>query len=186
MWTQKQTIPVLFIAIGIFISICCGFYALFYKLDEIRYGDSKFISMVDHIFIFLKVLVTVTAVSQLWLSDNTDYVILLFFGGVVVFLNCFRRAFRILKDQDVGFYVSILLTLLFGLASSLGVIYGIIHILNGEATEGSFFLYRSIVFGLIFFACSLVAIRFHFRRANRLEEELPTHFLPPPDVITLV
>jgi hypothetical protein len=186
MWTEKQTIVALSIATATFILICCGFYALFYKLDEIRYGDKKFITMVDHIFIFLKVLVTVTAVSQLWLSDNTDYVILLFLGGVVVFLNCFRRAFRILKEQDVGFYVSILLTLLFGMACSLGIIYGMIHVLNGEASEGSFFLYRSVGFGLVFFICSLVAIRFHVRRANRMEEELPTHFLPPPDVITLV
>ena len=77
----------------------------------------------------------------------------------------------VLIENSVKFS-QVLLTLLFGLASSLGVIYGMIHILNGETSEGSFFLYRSVAFGVIFFACTLAAIRFFLRRANRLEEEL--------------
>jgi hypothetical protein len=162
--------------------LCCAIYVFLYKLDKLRYGDDMQIA--DHVVILIKIWVTLVAVSQLWLSDNYEYIDIFFLGGLLLIFICFRVSFREVRTQDIFFYVSILAALLFGTGACLAVIYHTLHKMQGDETP--FFLGRSLLYAGCATVCLLVALAFYMHRTFHKDmQPSRVELIPTPDT-TLV
>lgn len=146
-------------AVALFL-LCCALYVFLYKLDKLRYGDDM--QIVDHVVILIKIWVTLVAVSQLWLSDNYEYIDIFFLGGLLLIFICFRVSFREVRSQDILLYVSILAALLFATGACLAVIYHTMHQMKGDETP--FFMGRFVLYGACASMCLLVASAFYLHR----------------------
>lgn len=169
---------------AVFLLLCCGLFALLYKLDKLQHGDE--IRVTHYIIILCRITVAMVSLSQLWLNDSTRFTVIPFLAGVVVLFYCLRVPFREARKQDHALYVSILLSLLFGSTACLALIYSVAHRMHDEKNYAWFFLRRFFYYGGSALVSLLFALRFYFVRQNTVVVIPPIHLLQMSDMAAMV
>ena len=173
--------------IAVVFLLSCSLFALLYKLDKLQHGDE--IRAFYVIVIVCRITVAMVALSQLWLNDSTRYTIIPFLAGAVVLFYCLRVPFREVRKQDHWLYVSILMSLLFGSAACLALIYSFAYRIHNEKSYTWFFLRRFFLYGGSALVSLLLALRFYLRRQHQTAAAIdrpPIHLLQMTDMEAMV
>lgn len=162
---------ILSVAITALFLLCCVLYVLLYRLDKLRYGDD--LQLLGHVVIVAKILTALVCVSQLWLSENADYTLMFFLGGVLLLYSLFRSSFTEVRKEEFFLQVSILAALIFGSGACLAVVYYGVHKMRGnDDDDTSVFLHRFVLYGGGSLVCLLVAQS--YEAGNNYLKKFPT------------